>query len=93
MSLMAIYRQKYGEKTAEPKGKKMPPELLAKFKAKGKKGVEKTAEEKIAGFKLGKVAGAAFMDELRQLNERDVKAVKKASLKNDPFVEILKKLD
>ena len=78
MSLMDLYRQKYGtEKTAAPKADTP---------------VEKTAAQKVRSFQEGKVAAWAFNDEIKKLNAADIAELEKKAAQADPLVQLLKKI-
>lgn len=100
-ALVDLYNEKYGgTKTAG----KMPPAVKAKFEANagnpgaapgGKKparGTEKKADEKLAEFQGGKIANAAFFNELGQLNARDVASMNQAFLREDSLVQKIRSL-
>jgi len=95
--LADLYQKKY----AAGNVKNLSPEDQAKFKANKKNPPgpaggpghgTKTSADKIAQFTGGKVASAAFFDELGKLNADDEAAIKKAALKQDPLVQALKEI-
>lgn len=106
-ALVKLFNEKYGGESKEARGglKNMPPEVRAKFEAnKGKPGAapggkkpakgeeKKAAEIKVAEYQGGKVASAAFFDELEKLNAADADALKQAQMRQDPLIEKIRGL-
>lgn len=90
--LEQLYQQKYGgqSKTAAPARPAAAPAPAPAVKTAAK--AEALPAEVVREFVGGKVARAAFEDELRKINEETEAQLKKEAAERDPFMQLLKRL-